>query len=156
MYPHVISWLHGLLSSKFKRARVSVYDTSKKVLSRFLFEKGLHKKFPEYQTYEIEVDITGVIEEASKTSLALVECKLASITLRDLSQLLGYSKVANPLISLIVSPAGISESLNMLFNVHRRDDILYYSHDRYIRVAKWVESKIDLDLSSLIPKGTTL
>ncbi len=94
MYPHVCIWLKKLLERKFKNATIHVDNTSKKVLSKWLVEKGFHKHFKGYQTYEIEVDVTGLIEKLNETHLAFVECKLGRITLRDLSQLLGYSKVA--------------------------------------------------------------
>jgi hypothetical protein len=156
MYRDVAAWLKHLLTQKFKESSIIVQDTSKKVLSKFLFEKGLHKKFPDYQTYEIQVDVTGVVDDRKTARLALVECKLEKINLQDVSQLLGYSKVALPLASIIISPEGISDSINLLFNVHRRDDILSYGQDGCIRIAKWIESKKDIDMQTLIPKGILL
>jgi len=81
------------------------------------------------------------VKPNGEAHLGLVECKLGRINLRDLSQLLGYSRVALPLYSIILSPRGISQSLNLLFNIARRNDILYYSPDRHIFIAKWVEGK---------------
>ena len=152
MYPHVRSWLEKVLQGKFKGAKISVADTSKKVLSKWLFEKGHHRHFKDYSTYEIEVDVTGVIERG-KTELAFVECKLNKITLRDLSQLLGYSKVATPLLSIILSPKGISDSMNLLFNVSRRNDVLYYTNDKHIVIGKWDETRKEIDQSLIIPRG---
>jgi len=156
MYPHVGAWFKKILRERFKDAKVYVEDTSKKVLSKWLVEKGFHNFFPNYQTYEIEVDVTGIVEKSDEAHLGLVECKLSRITLRDLSQLLGYSKVALPLYSIILSPKGISRSMNLLLNIARRNDILYYSTDRHIIIGKWNERRQELDLSSLIPKGTRL
>lgn len=93
--------------SKNKDAKIYVDDTSRKALSRWLLEYKFYSLFPDYQTYEIEVDVAGVIECPGGAYLGFVECKLNRITLRDLSQLLGYSKVAKPLWSLIISPKGI-------------------------------------------------
>jgi hypothetical protein len=152
MYPHVCSWLEKILRRKFRDAKISVADTSKKVLSKWLFEKGHHKRLKDYSTYEIEVDVTGVVE-SEKTELAFVECKLNKITLRDLSQLLGYSKVALPLLSIIVSPKGISDSMNLLFNISRRNDVLYYASNRHIVIGKWDGTRKEIDPYSMIPKG---
>lgn len=156
MYPHVSAWFKKILREKFKDAKVYVEDTSKKVLSKWLVEKGFHNFFPSYQTYEIEVDVTGIVEKSDEAHLGLIECKLSRITLRDLSQLLGYSRVALPLYSVILSPKGISRSMNLLLNIARRNDILYYSTDGHIIIGKWNERRQELDLSSLIPKGTRL
>lgn len=156
MYPDVCSWFEKFLQSKNKHGRIHVDDTSRKVLSRWLIEFGFSSLFPEYQTFEIEVDVAGVIERPGEAYLGFVECKLNRVTLRDLSQLLGYSKVAKPLYSFIVSPKGVSKSLNMLFNINRRDDVLYYTDNSYIVVGKWDEKRRELDLTSLIPRGHVL
>lgn len=153
MYPDVCVWFKKTLKKKFQDAKICVEDTSKKVLSKWLVEKGFHNFFPNYQTYEIEVDVTGIVEKSNEAHLGFIECKLGRITLRDLSQLLGYSKVALPLYSIILSPKGISRSLNLLFDIARRNDILYYSTDSYIIIGKWNGKRKELDLSSIIPKG---
>jgi len=156
MYPDVIKWFHKILALKFPNSSISVYNTSNVVLSKFLFDRRLHRFFPNYQTFEIEVDITGVARSGDNAYIGFVECKLNKISLRDVSQLLGYSKVAQPVFSLILSPAGFSDSINFLFNIHRRDDILYYEKDKLIHIAKWVKSRQDIDYASLLPKGSQL
>lgn len=156
MYPDVCAWFKGILKDKFKDTEVCVEDTSRRVLSKWLVENGFHEFFPDYQTYEIEVDVTGIVKKSDEAHLGLIECKLGRITLRDLSQLLGYSKVALPLYSVILSPKGISRSMNLLFNVARRNDILYYSADRHIFIVKWHEKRKEVDLSSIIPKGSRI
>jgi len=156
MYEDVCEWLKNTLNNKFKKAeRITVADTSEKVLSKWLIEMGFHKFFPDYQTYEIQVDVTGVILEKDQANLAFVECKLDKMNLRDLSQLIGYSKVARPAISILLSPKGLSDSMNLLFNVFRRNDILFYSPKRFILIARWDETRKEIDMSSLIPKGSS-
>jgi len=156
MYPDVCTWFKRILLEKHDDSKIHIQDTSRKVLSRWLAEKGLHKLFPDCQTYEIEVDIIGIIEKDDKAFLGMIECKLNQITLRDLSQLLGYSRVALPLYSIILSPQGVSKSMHLLFNISRRNDILNYSSDRHIIVGKWNEKRKELDYSSIIPKGSQI
>lgn len=156
MYPDVCAWFKRILKEKFKDAEICVEDTSKKVLSKWLVEKGFHNFFPDYQTYEIEVDVSGMVEKTDEAHLGFIECKLGRITLRDLSQLLGYSRVALPLYSVILSPKGISRSMNRLLNIARRNDILYYSTDKHIVVGKWNERRKELEFSSIIPKGSRI
>jgi hypothetical protein len=157
MYPDVCLWFRKVLHDKFKNAKICVEDTSKRVLSKWLLDKGFHNYFPGYQTYEIEVDVTGVVLKSNKEAyLGFIECKLDEISLGDFSQLLGYSKVALPFYSIILSPKGISQSLNLLFNIARRNDILYYSKDRHIFIATWLEKKKEIDFSTIIPKGVSI
>jgi len=156
MYPEVCAWFEKILLEKHPDSKIHIQDTSRKILSRWLVEKGLHKLFSDYLTYEIEVDIIGIIEKDDKAFLGMIECKLNQITLRDLSQLLGYSKVALPLYSIILSPEGVSKSMHLLFNVSRRNDILNYSSDRHIIVGKWSEKRKELDFSTIIPRGSQI
>jgi hypothetical protein len=156
MYHDVCGWLKGFLESRYKGSSIDVENTSKKVLSKWLVEKGYHRYFKDYQTYEIQVDVSGLIKKTESAQLAFVECKLSRITLRDLSQLLGYSKVAIPSFSVIVSPKGISRSMNSLFNISRRNDVLYYSSEKHIIIGRWDETRQEIDSSSIIPKGSRL
>lgn len=156
MYPDVCVWFKKILQEKYDASRIYLEDTSRKILSRWLVEKKLQNLFPEYQTYEIEVDITGIIEGKGQAFLGMIECKLNPITLRDLSQLLGYSRVAQPLYSIILSPKGVSKSMHRLFNISRRNDILSYSNNKHIVIGKWDENRIELDFSTIIPKGSPI
>jgi hypothetical protein len=156
MYPDVILWLDSYLKHKYPRATVKSYDTSKENLCDFIRRHRLEKFFPESQTYVIKVDITGIIKYKEKSLLAFVECKLNSISLKDLSQLIGYSKVVRPALSLIISPTGISSPLNTLINIYRRYDVLTYYEDLKIRIAKWNRSTKDIDIHSLLPHGDHL
>ena len=153
MYPDVIFWLNRYLKNKYPKSIVSSYDTSKEYLCDFIRRHQLNEFFPESQTYIIKVDVTGVIKYKEKCLLAFVECKLNSISLKDISQLIGYSKVVNPVLSLIISPSGISTPINMLINIYRRYDILSYKDNLNVKIAKWNYSTKDIDISTLLPHG---
>lgn len=133
-----------------------MYDTHATKLSRFLLRKDLHTHFPEYKSYEIMTDVTGIVKDGDKVDLVFVECKLQPITLGDISQLLGYSRVALPLCSLLLSPKGISSSVSYLFNTLRRYDVLKYADNKRIVVARWNPQSNDLDFQSIIPRGEHL
>lgn len=153
MYPEVITWLSQLLRDTHRKSNVEVYDTSGISLSYFIKDKNLESHFSDYLSYDIYVDITGVIRTKSKTLLSFVECKLTPISLRDVSQILGYSLVAKPFYSLILSPAGIGNAVHYLFKVYNRYDILNYDNGKRIRVVKWNPQKKEADLSTLLPPG---
>ena len=152
MYPEVCRWLREVLQSRFPRAEIQVADTSQMVLSNFLEREGLTDLFPDYQTYEINVDVTAIIKRKTP-ALAFVECKLTTLTLRDTSQLLGYSKVAQPIYSIIVSPAGISKALSLLLKNFHRYDILEYGETKRLRLATWDPIRKTIDPATVIPPG---
>jgi len=156
MYPEVVSWLNVYLKHKYPRAMITSYDTSRENLCEFIRRYKLGKYFAEAETYVIKVDITGVIRYKEKCLLAFVECKMKPISLRDISQLIGYSKVVLPVFSIIVSPRGISSTVNKLINIYRRYDVLTYKNNHKLKIACWNKNTKDIDASTLLPHGEHL
>lgn len=153
MYRDVKDWLERIMHRRYKKIPIIVEDTSRVKLSDFIQKKGISDYFPtEYITYDIKVDVTGVILK-KVAELILVECKLKEITLRDLSQLIGYTVITNPKYSILLSPSGISNNLLRLLNVYNRRDILKYGRNKSIIIARWDINKKDIDYNSVIPSG---
>lgn len=153
MYPEVARWLKLFLAERNLEDEVDTFPLGRAKLSSFLESKNLHEFFEDYLTYEIEVDVLGIIRKKEKAQLAFVECKLKPITLRDISQLLGYSKVAQPAHSLIISPEGLSKSVDLLFNTFRRYDVLNYGVGKNIKIATWNPVRKEIIASTLLPTG---
>lgn len=156
MYPLVGSWFESALKARLKKHEISVYDTSKEYLHNFLRNKGLDHCFPDVLTYEIKVDLTATIQKDGSCQLGFVECKLNRITLRDVSQLLGYSRVAKPIYSIILSPSGVSSAITRLVRLHNRFDVLNYSGTRRIKIAHWNHVRKEIEASTLLPPGEHL
>lgn len=152
MYPEVCAWLGDVLKSRFPRSVVTVADTSRVTLGDYLEREGLSELFPDYQTYEINVDVAGIVKRKDPR-LAFVECKLTVLTLRDLSQLLGYSKVAKPIYSILISPAGMSKALTLLLKVYRRYDVLEYTENTRLKIGIWDAIRKTVDPATIIPSG---
>ena len=153
LYPEIIKWFTKHLKGKHPKAEISAYDTSRQDLSEFLRRHKLHLFFPEFETYVIKVDIAASIKQKDKCDLAFVECKLNSINLKDISQLLGYSKVVKPKYSFVISPAGISSPVNTLIKIFKRYDVLEYAKGFKIKIAQWSKTTQEIDLSTLLPPG---
>jgi len=153
LYPELSIWLSRFLSDRHRKAQVRVLDTSKTKLSKVIFEENLVEYFPHYNTFDIQVDVIGIVQTNKRVLLAIIECKLNSITLRDIGQIWGYSKVANPEYSFIISPSGPSESLYTLLKTFGRYDLLEYRPNKRTIIANWDRDKKDLDYSSILPPG---
>lgn len=154
MYPEVCSWLESFLNNHRPKSTVKVYDTSWLQLYRFIQQEKLEAFFPHYLTYEIQVDITGTVQKGGCTELALVECKLQLITLRDVSQIIGYSRVAKPAFAFLVSPQGNSRAITHLLQVYQRFDILEYDQGKMIRIARWNPERQEIVAASMLPPGS--
>jgi hypothetical protein len=156
MYEPVRQWLFSYLTERHKTSDIQVYDVSRVSLATFIERQGWQNLFPsEWRTWDIHVDVAGFIIARDRAELSLVECKLRPITLGDLSQLLGYSRVAKPLMAFLVSPAGISGSLTSLLLTYNRWDILVYDRPkgkipRSIALGTWDPDAEYLDNNAII------
>lgn len=154
LYEGVAEWLASHLQARNPRARVSAHDTHSIELSDFLRRERLHHYFENSEANEIQVDVTGIVQQRDLVRLAFVECKAGPITLRDVGQLLGYSLVARPEWSFLLSPEGLSDHLSNLLLAFGRQDILTYGKNKHIRIATWNRNRREMDASSLVPKGS--
>jgi hypothetical protein len=159
MYPEVMDWLQRFLRGRFPKYMIDIHDTHRIPLNRFIERHQLAHYFDTqvWQTYEIRVDVTGFIVGEKRKGLALVECKLGAATLLDFCQLLGYCRVASPLLSFLISPEVLSSGLNMLLMGYDRDDLLEYYRipgepPRKIVLAKWDSLAKQIEIASAIPK----
>ena len=154
MYGPVARWLRGFLRGRYPRSRVVVADSHNSYLSQTLRRLGLASRFPEADLWQVKVDIVGVALSRKKTTLAIVECKARRPTLKDVCQLLGYSRLMRPDLALLLSPSPPSDPLARLVLVHGRHDLLDYGSGT-MRLARWLPERGDIDHSSLLPRGSS-
>jgi len=153
LYPDVVRWLRNYLKDRHSHSEIQAFDTHKINLSQFIFEQNLHKHFPEYSAFDIKVDITATIKSKTRMQLAFVECKVKPITLKDVGQILGYSKVAKPIYAFIISPEGISAPLSTLLLTYGRYDLLEYLEGKKVKIANWNLTRKEIDSASFLPPG---
>ena len=156
MYPDVASWLYDFLKSRYRKSKVITLDSSQRSLSRIITDNGLSEYAPpEWISWDIKVDVVGFSILKKSFKLAFVECKNSHMSLRDLSQLIGYSRIALPEHSFLISPQGPSDSLSTLIKTFNRIDVLRYLYPKAtlasgIVVAKWNMNKRSIDLSNAL------
>ncbi len=156
MYPDVRQWLEDFLKGRFRQAEVDVHALPHTPISRFVrtYNRG---SFPgEWVTWNIKVDVVGFVHHPNRpTDLVFVECKNTKLTLAHLSQLLGYSRIAQPLYSFLISPVGFSASLVSLLQHYQRRDVLEYHWEpgklpRQVIVAEWEMATCHLNRHTMI------
>ena len=76
LYEPVCTWLERVLKEHYKRMNVRVFDSHNVKLSRLITDLCLQSLFPQFNAWDVKVDITGIISNAKKGYLALVECKI--------------------------------------------------------------------------------
>lgn len=162
MYGDVSRWLYMLLTSKLPNAHIDVRDTHASSLNEYIKRHSLQYYFKDnlWQTYDIRVDLTAFIKSDKNIGLAFVECKIIPISLLHLSQLLGYSRVALPLFSYLISSANIGKAVKSLIMRYDRTDVLEYHWEkgkfpRRIIIVKWDVNSKSVDSTTVLPPGTS-
>jgi hypothetical protein len=134
---------------------VRVIDSHNVKLSKLIAKLGVQKLFPQFNAWDVKIDVTGVVFDDKTGHLALVECKADQLTLMDVAQLLGYSIIVKPILSVLVSPAPPTDPLITLLKDYGHLDILKYGpSNRYIRIATWDMAKHEVIPASLLPPGS--
>ncbi len=132
-------WFSSYLQNKNPDAEVVVYDVHKIYLSDFFTKVSFRQGFPDYSTYRIKIDLLGIINRKGHYDLVFIEVKDGALNFSHLAQLLVYSKLVRPAQSVLISSRGLSTHLNDIINKHHRSDMLEYTPNRKIKLAKWDE-----------------
>lgn len=152
MYPDIITWLESDLIQKYQRQveTIKVLDTHDSDLRNYIIKLNYQKYFPAHTTYQIRQDITAFIQYNDRIDLVFVECKNKRLSLMNLSQIIGYSCMALPIYSILLSPLGMGTTLSKLLLTYDRKDILEFRPNRKIRIIKWDSSRKDIDYSKSV------
>lgn len=149
----VTAWLRKRLRYIYPSWDAQVYETCGDTLSGFLKRYGLLNAFPCSEAFEMELDITGVLRRGGEAHLVFVRCKTSPITLGDVGPMQEYSSLALPVLSIILSPAGTSPSLGLLFNAYNRVDVLEYGSGKRLKIGTWDVNRKQVRPASVIPPG---
>jgi adenosyl cobinamide kinase/adenosyl cobinamide phosphate guanylyltransferase len=159
MYPAVRQWLEEYLRNRYPSKNILAVECSSKRLNRLIQHLRLEQLLPpEWNSWEVQVDIAGFVYSDRAAEVVLVECKNRPITLQHLSQIIGYCRIVNPIIGMILSPQGVSRAIANLLEVFNRKDVLVYSESpmyraRHIVLAKWNPQARLPEPNSIIPAG---
>jgi len=153
MYKPVKLWFKKYIKSKVKNAIVKVFDAHDYYVSHIIEKINAERYFPEYLAFKIKTDVLGVIIKDKKGYLGVIECKTKPITVMDLSQAIGYSRILQPALSLIVSPSGWSEAIHSLIEIYKREDVLNYHEKKKLIIATWDNTTASVLYERSLPKG---
>ena len=156
LYPKILIWLQSYLKDKYPKAEIKTFDVHSVDLSDFIQRHNYMKYFPDYSTYKMKVDLIGIITYKEKCSLVFVEVKDTQLSVRDVSQLLGYCKIVKPELAFLISPKGLARPLNTMLVHYNRIDILQFDNYKKVKVAKWNSIRNEIEFDSVIPPIGTL
>ncbi len=131
LYDPISKWLEKYLSEKYKE-KVLVHDTSAYYLDRFISQNNLFEEFEFCDNYKIKPDIVGFLLDSKEVIFA--EVKIGALTIQNIGQLLGYSLVGMPKLSMLISPE--KSSINLMKILEANPQVLHYGEES-IELGYW-------------------
>lgn len=145
----LIRWATSYFKNKYKPTYIKFFDTSANYLNKFIIDNNLVKFIKsDYLSWNIEVDIFGIMIKNNKSKIILIEAKNKKLSLMNLSQLIGYSKVVEPDFSFLISDKSASNNLHDVFKKYTRNDLLNLKNrntSSKISILKFDLQKKDVD-----------
>lgn len=154
LYEPMRMWLHKYLEDKYKGWKVTTFDSHARTLDSFLEENGVISNYPQSVGLDIQIDVLGLLEKGTKTSIVFIEAKKTSLNLHDLGQLWAYCKLCDPLEAFLLSSKDLG-SLDKIMNNLNRTDLLDFGEGRTVKkmqIGKWDTTKNSIDYKTLVPK----
>ena len=129
-------WLKDYIKENYN-ADSLVFDSSTTNLNNINFD-GLNEIIEEFDDFDIKPDVVGITY--NNKNLYLIESKVTKLSLEDLSQTIGYSKVIQPIEAFLVSTEEISS--NLLFLLDAYPEILNYNDTQKVKIGKLVGNEV--------------
>ncbi len=156
MYEPVKKWLLRFLSSRFKGSQIRIYNSPSMKLHNLIRNEDLYNGLsPDWPTWEIQVDIIGIIHNRNLTRIAFVDYEDRMLTFNNLAQSVSKARIAKPTYAFLISPQGPNSSLTQLLKTHQRLDVLEYTQDknampRSLIIARWDGNANTIAMDSVI------
>jgi len=132
----ILAWFRTALARHFRTAKVLAFHCYRIDLSDMLDREGCLPLFPQGSVCMFKVAMAAAIL-GDKNHLALVQYVPRRPCLEDVGELVTYSRIAKPVLSLLVSPRPPRESLRMFFSLYGRYDVLEYATNKRIGILEW-------------------
>lgn len=153
LYEPMRVWLHRYLKDKYPGYEIiTTIDSHKERLDKVLERNGIICE--NAIGIDIQIDVLGIVKKNRKFKLFFIEAKKSTLTLRDLGQLWAYCKLIDPEEAFLFTAKSLG-SLNKIFNVFNREDMLDFGDGKIIKkmkIAVWNIKSNSPDFNTLIPK----
>lgn len=123
LYEPMRVWLNQYLKEKYNTYEIIVEDTSQIYLEEALRRHEI--EYPIANGLKIQIDVLGIAKKEDKILLFFIEAKKGDLNLKDLGQLLIYSKLINPEEAFLMTPKSFC-SVGTVINVLKRNELIQY------------------------------
>ena len=152
LYEPVKNWLFEFLSKSIKPRPqlVKTFIGANETMNKILLREDFSSEIEDLNFFDFKIDVFAVVKFKNRIRLVIIECKKNPIGLIHLGQLIGYSQIINPWISILLSPQGANSNLKRFITIHNH--LLRYGREGQISVCGW--SITANKLIKVLPEGS--
>lgn len=136
-------WLENYLRQKYTNYNVEVF-IPKNYISKIPNDNI--KKLPNYSSFDFKPDIIGILTSKSDFAdikLVFVNRSTSSLSLKEIGEILCYSRIANPVEAFLISPKALANEVNLiLLDKSKQNDILSYDNNKFVKIGKFENENV--------------
>lgn len=134
----LLFWLNKYLEKKYSFKYLIEVFIPKSYISKL--PNDSIKKIPNYTSFDFKPDILGILqskENPNIVKLILVNRSTSSLSLKEIGEIICYSRIANPEEAFLISPKALANEVNLiLFDKAMQTNILSYQ-DKFVKIGKF-------------------
>tara|TARA_B100000963_G_C22638977_1_gene679283 strand:- start:3168 stop:4811 length:1644 start_codon:yes stop_codon:yes gene_type:complete len=144
-YPILTNWLKNKLDQEYGSEQNLVFDTSvinlNQVIQSSSIDNSVISKIDEIDSLNIRPDVVGYLKNLN--DFIFIESKIVSLGIKELGQILGYCKVANPKEAYLVTTKEVSRTILQLISI--MPDLFTYGENKKIKIGRLKENNVVID-----------
>lgn len=135
-------WLENYLKQKYTNYNVEVFIPQNYISK---IPNDNIKKIPNYSSFDFKPDVIGILSSKSDSNdikLVFVNRSTSALSLKEIGEILCYSRIAQPVESFLISPKALANEVNLiLLDKSKQNNILSYN-DKFVKIGKFDGEKV--------------
>lgn len=135
-------WLENYLERKYTNYNVEVFIPHNYISK---IPNDNIKKIPNYSSFDFKPDIIGILSsklDSDDIKLVFVNRSISALSLKEIGEILCYSRIAQPIEAFLISPKALANEVNLiLLDKIKQDNILSYSNN-FVKIGKFDGEKV--------------
>ena len=111
------------------------------------------KRVPDYASFEFKPDVLGILVNKTNKDVKLVflNRSISAISLKEIGELICYSRLAKPIESFLVSTKGLPNEVNLLLLDKDNEKRILSFDSNFVKIFRFDTEKDSIDQKSIYP-----
>lgn len=135
---NLLHWLENYLEKKYSEEYFIEALMPKSYISKLPNDNI--KKIPNYSSFDFKPDLLGILqlkENPNIVELVFVNRSASSLSLKEIGEIICYSRIASPKEAFLISPKALANEVNLiLLDRSMQANILSYN-DKFVKIGKF-------------------